>query len=369
MRVLLNGLQAGNLSGTGRYTTELARHLAGIAEDAQCAVLWPMHVSEPHGLRGERCTFHAVDTQRPLKRLFYDQWGIRSVRTRIRADLIHYPANIGSLLPTRGVVLTVHDLSFLHDASWFRADRAAYYRWTIGRSVRVAARVIADSEATAADLRDRLGVPVGRIDVIPLGVGEEFRPVSGEPCATVRAWYKLPERFFLYVGTIEPRKNLVRLVQAWERIAAKSPLDLVIAGRDGWRFAPVKAAAAASPYAARIHFPGFIAHEDLPTLLSAADAFVWPSLWEGFGLPPLEAMACGTPVVTSNVSSLPDVVGSAAIQVDPTDVYALSEAMLKVAEDSTVRKDLIARGAARAAEFTWERTARLTLDSYRKAMG
>lgn len=369
MRVLLNGLQAGNLSGTGRYTTELARHLAGLSEDAQCAVLWPGHVSEPHGLGGERCVFHPAPTQRFLSRLYYDQWGIRSVRTRIRADLIHYPANIGSLLPMRNTVLTVHDLCFLHDAAWFRPDRAAYYRWTIGRSVRTAERIIADSQATAADLSNLLGVSAKRIDVIPLGVGEEFRPISGESCATVRAWYKLPERFFLYVGTIEPRKNLVRLIEAWERIAGKCSADLVIAGRNGWRYGPIKEAAAASPHAARIHFPGFIAHEDLPTLLSSAETFVWPSLCEGFGLPPLEAMACGTPVVTSNVSSLPEVVGDAAIQVDPADVYALSEAMLKVAEDSAVREDLIARGAARAAEFTWERTARLTLDSYRKAMG
>ena len=368
MRVLLNGLQAGNLSGTGRYTTELARHLGALSEDAQCAVLWPGHVSEPYGVGGERCVFHTARTERPWMRLFYDQWGIRGVRSRIRADLIHYPANIGSLLPMRNAVLTVHDLSFLHDAAWFRPGRAAYYRWTIGRSVRTARRVIADSEATAADLRALLGVPAERIDVVPLGVGEEFRPISGEACATMREWYKLPERFFLYVGTIEPRKNLVRVIEAWERIAGKCPLDLVIAGRDGWRFAPIRKAAAASPQVARIHFPGFIAQEDLPALLSTAEAFVWPSLWEGFGLPPLEAMACGTPVVTSNVSSLPEVVGGAAIQVGPNDMHGLSDAMLRIVEDTPLRTDLIARGKARAAEFTWERTARLTLDSYRKAL-
>ncbi len=368
MLVLLNGLQAGNLSGTGRYTTELARRLPGLAEDVQCVIVWPRHIPEPHLVSSLHDAVRRLDARRSLKRIYCDQWGIRGVRRRIKADVVHYPANIGSLLPMRNVILTVHDLSFLRNPAWFRSDRAAYYRRAVGHSARLAARVIADSHATAADVCELLRIPVDHVDVIPLGVGETFRVASQEQRATVRAWYKLPETFFLYVGTIEPRKNLMSVIEAWNRIAAKCPQDLVIAGRDGWKVKPVRTAAALSPYASRIHFPGFVAHEDLPALLSAADVFVWPSLCEGFGLPPLESMACGTPVVTSNVSSLPEVVGDAALQVDPSNTEALADAMLNAATDTTLRASLKERGVARAATFTWERTARLTLDSYRAVL-
>jgi len=367
MLVLLNGLQAGNLSGTGRYTVELARRLPGMAEDVQCAILWPRHVPEPHVVSGQQQALRQVDARRSWRRIGYDQCIIRFERRRLKADVVHFPANIGPLMPMRRAVLTIHDLSFLRNASWFRPDRAAYYRWSVGRSARLAARVITDSHATAADLNELLGIPADRVDVIPLGVGEEFRPASQEQRAAVRAWYKLPEAFFLYVGTIEPRKNLVSLIEAWNRNAAKCPQDLVIAGRDGWKVKPVRTAAALSPYAKRIHFPGFVANEDLPALLSSAHVFVWPSLCEGFGLPPLEAMACGAPVVTSNVSSLPEVVGDAALQVNPTDVEALADAMLRAATDPAPHATLTGKGTSRAATFTWERTARLTLDSYRAA--
>jgi glycosyltransferase involved in cell wall biosynthesis len=369
MLVLLNGLQAGNLSGTGRYTAELSSRLPGLASDVQCTVLWPRHVPEPHLVSGGHDALRQVNARRFWKRIAYDQCGIRFERRRLNADVVHFPANIGPLTPMRGVVLTIHDLSFVRNPAWFRSGRAAYYRWFVGRSAHIAARVITDSHATAADLHELLRVPPQHVDVIPLGVGEDFRPLPNEQRATVRAWYKLPETFFLYVGTIEPRKNLVSLIEAWNRIAAKCPQDLVIAGRDGWKVRPVRTAAALSPYAKRIHFPGFVAHEDLAALLSSADVFVWPSLCEGFGLPPLEAMACGTPVVTSNVSSLPEVVGDAALQVSPSDVDALADAMLRAATDAALRATLSARGTARAATFTWERTARLTLDSYRAALG
>ena len=368
MRVLLNGLQAGNLSGTGRYTAELARRLPGLATDVEVVVLWPRHVPGPHMAEGAHDALKLVDAPNAVRRLWTDQFGLRRWRKRLRAGLVHYLANIGPLLPMRHVVLTVHDLSYFRNPEWFRRDRAAYYQFAVRESVTHAARVIADSHATAADLHEILGVPADRIDVIPLGVGEEFQPASEEAQAGARGWYKLPDAFFLYVGTIEPRKNLVRVIEAWSRIAASCPYDLVIAGREGWKVKPMRDATVVSPHAQRIHFPGFIAHEDLPAVLSAARAFVWPSLYEGFGLPPLEAMACGVPVVTSNTSSLPEVVGDAALRVDPNDVEAIAEAMLLIATHDGVREGIVKKGSARAATFTWESTARRTLDAYRAAL-
>jgi len=364
MKILLNGLQAGNRSGTGRYVTELARRLPGLSAETDVTVLWPRHVPPPAGIEAA-CVL--ADGRATFRRLWHDQLGLRRLRRRLGAAVVHFPANIGPLLAMDGAVLTIHDLSFLRERSWYRSNRAAYYAHAVRRSARLAARVIADSHATASDVADLLGVPQDRIDVIPLGVGEAFHPAAAEQQAGVRERYGLPERFFLFVGTLEPRKNLVRLIDAYSRAAPSCGEDLVIAGRDGWKVAPIRAAAAASAHAQRIHFPGFVADEDLPALLSAARAFVWPSLYEGFGLPPLEAMACGTPVVTSNTSSLPEVVGDAALQVDPDDVDTLADALLTAATDAAPRDDLIEKGRRRAAQFTWERTAQLTLDTYRAA--
>jgi glycosyltransferase involved in cell wall biosynthesis len=238
----------------------------------------------------------------------------------------------------------------------------------VSRSTRTAARIIADSTATADDLINLLGVSAARIDVIPLGVSEAYTPQSAAQQKAVREKYSLPEAFFLFVGTLEPRKNVIRIIQGWAGRAQAAKLPLVIAGRDGWKVGPIHQAANQYNDTGKIHFPGFIAEEDLPALLSAAKMLVWPSLWEGFGLLPLESMACGTPVVTSNSSSLPEVVGDAALTVDPYDADAIGEAMLRLASDEKLYKNLRERGLSRAKEFTWKRTAELTCDAYRRAM-
>lgn len=292
----------------------------------------------------------------------------RSAR-RIEPDIIHSPASFtrrfGSGFSKGGkLILTVHDLSFMRDARWFRADRAAYYRTTIRRSVRQADRILVDSEATAIDLSELLNVDSGSIDVIPLGVDARFQPASKEEVRRVRQTYALPDTFCLYLGTLEPRKNIPRIIQAFDRIAGECPHGLVIGGRDGWKFGAIYDAATASRFRERIYFTGFVDPKDLPALLSAAEIFVWPSLWEGFGLPPLEAMACATPVITSNTSSLPEVVGDAALTVTPEDLDAIADAMRSLLSDSALRDRLREQGLIRAREFTWKRTIELTYASY-----
>ncbi len=366
MRVLMDALQAGNRSGTGRYTVELARALARMDSGHSLRLAWPETL--PFSEEG-LSLLRLPDTA--LRRTLADQWMLPRYCCREGFEIIHYPANIGALRPG-GVksIVTVHDCSFCRHPEWFRAGRSLYYRFAMRQSARAATRVIADSNATARDLMVYAGLGEEKIDVIPLGVDSCFGPASAEACAAFRTRMGLPERFFLYVGTIEPRKNLERLIAAWSRHSGQPGFpDLVIAGRDGWKTGPVYEAAAASAGASRIHFPGFAAQEDLPTLLSAAEVFVWPSLFEGFGLPPLEAMACGTPVITSNSSSIPEVTGEAAVLVDPYDVGALSDSLDKVASDSALRAELRAKGLVRAAGFTWARTAELTLASYERAGG
>jgi len=358
MRVLLNGMQAGNQSGTGRYTEELIRHLVALDEGPELTVWWPAHVPPPTWadrvklVPKRRGLWHRLRMEHEIQRVL-DAY-----------DVVHYPANIGPLDGGPNVVVTVHDCIFLRHPEWFRWERAHYYRWAGCRSARRAAQIIADSEATARDVRDFMGIAPERINAVPLGVNDQFAPKPPSACNSARERYNLPERFFLYVGTMEPRKNLARLARAWDSVAQDIPEALVIAGRDGWKTGEMHAAIGNAKHRDRIHLPGFIAQEDLPALLSAARAFVWPSLYEGFGLPVLEAMACGTPVLTSNTSSLPEVTGDAALLVDPEDEAAITQALRTLSEDEDLRKKLATDGIAQAARFTWHQCARRTLACY-----
>jgi glycosyltransferase involved in cell wall biosynthesis len=367
MKILLNALQAGNRSGTGCYATELARWLPQVADDVEMALVWPKNVGPPKP-GGPESVLIEKGFRSPWSRLRYDQFGLRAQALQTGADLIHYPANVGSMFGYPRSIVTVHDLSFIRHPSWYRFGRSAYYRAAVRRSVRTAARIIADSTATADDLTDLLEVPATRIDTIPLGVSEAYTPQSENRQQAIRKKYNLPRSFFLFAGTLEPRKNIVRVIQGWARRAQAAELPLVIAGRDGWKAQPIYQAARQYDDTGRIHFPGFIDDEDLPALLSAAKILVWPSLWEGFGLLPLESMACGAPVVTSDVSSLPEVVGDASLIVDPYNADAIGDAMLRLVKDEKLYDDLRERGLARAKKFTWKRTAELTCDSYRKAV-
>lgn len=357
MRVIVDGTQAGNKSGTGEYTLQLAKWLPRVAEDLEVAFAWPEEVPPP----GEA-------TVMPIRG--YRSRGLNYVATRgawlRHAGLIHYPASIGHPGNMSRAVLTVHDVSCLVNPAWFRWSHAAYYRTMISRSAHKAASIIADSKATASDLEQRLGINRDRISVIPLGVDEMFRPAPPEAAARVRAQYGLPERFLLFVGTHEPRKNLPRLVEAFERVAGDIPHALVLAGRPGWKCEPLHRALASSPVRSRILTPGFVARDALTALLTAAEAFVWPSLYEGFGLPPLEAMACGTPVLASNTASLPEVVGDAALMADPQDTEDIARKMLALTTDTSLQHALRVKGIERARQFTWLRTAQRTAEVYRQ---
>lgn len=369
MLVLLNALQAGNRSGTGMYTEQLARRLPGLAEDVEVTVAWPRDVPPVAGLeRAAGCRVLLRGGGGWLQRVRYDQFGCRRDAKALDADLVHYPANVGSLRAGLRTVVTVHDLSFYHEPRWYRPERALYYRRGVAASVQHAERVITVSEFTAAELTKHLGYPRDRIDVIPNGVDERFGPATDEDQARVRTKYGLPERFILYTGTHEPRKNLVRLIRAWSTIAAQTTQDLVLAGRTGWKTAPIRAEAERSPHHDRIHFPGFIDDSDLPALMTAADVFAYPSLYEGFGIPVAEAMACGTPVLTSNTTSLPEVAGDAAVLVDPLDIDALADGLRRLVFDEVLRSDLRRKGLERAQGYSWECTARETLDTYRKTL-
>jgi glycosyltransferase involved in cell wall biosynthesis len=264
-------------------------------------------------------------------------------------------------LPSTRTLLTVHDLSFVRVPEAASPALKAYLDIVVPRSVRRADHILADSSATKVDLVELYGTPPEKITVLLSGVDARFRRVDDvSALSQVRGRYRLPSTPYIFaVGTVQPRKNYGRLIQALARLRdAGHDVDLVIAGGRGWLEDPIYETMRTTGMDGHVLFIGFAAEEDLPALYSDAVCVATPSLYEGFGLPVLEAMACGTPVVTSNVSSLPEVAGDAALTVTPTDLEALTEALRQLITDTTRREALISQGYERARQFTWEASAR-----------
>lgn len=270
-------------------------------------------------------------------------------------------------LPTTRTLLTVHDLSFVRVPESAQPSLKRYLDAVVPRSVRRADHVLADSQATKDDLIALYGTPPEKITVLLSGVDARFRRADDPG---VRAKYGIHPRPYLFaVGTVQPRKNYRRLIQALARLRAQGhDIGLVIAGGRGWLEDPIYAAIGEAGMTDFVHFIGFADDADLPALYSGAAACALPSLYEGFGLPVLEAMACGTPVLTSNVSSLPEVAGDAALTVNPTDLDAITAGLARLLNDMTLRETLVARGLQQAARFTWERAARTLMAIYSEVL-
>ena len=278
-----------------------------------------------------------------------------------------YHATEHLLMPLRGVrtAMTVHDLIFRRLPEHHKALNRWYLNWTMPLYCRRADHIIAVSEATRRDLVLAYHLPPEKITVIHEAAAPHFQPQSEEAQSRARRTYGLPERYLLYVGTIEPRKNLDRLLAAWAPLYQSGDCPaLVIVGRRGWLSDGFFAALEACPARAGVLLTGYVPDADLPAIYSAATAFVFPSLYEGFGLPPLEAMACGTPVICSNVSSMPEVVGDAALLIDPDDVPSLQHALRRIIGESDLACELRAAGVSRAAAFSWRRVADETIAVY-----
>ena len=278
-------------------------------------------------------------------------------------DLFH--ATDFVLPPTRSstkTILTVHDLSFVHVPEAAPPSLVKYLNRVVPLSCDRADHIIADSYATRDDLIALYGITPDKITVIWSGVEERFKRItSPEKLTEVRNKYQIPQATCaLSVGTVQPRKNYSRVVQAIAKLRQQGQHDiqLIIAGGKGWMEDELHRTITETQMNAVVHLIGYVDDEDLPALYSLSDCFVAPSLYEGFGIPLIEAMACGTPVVTSNVSSLPEVAGDAAITVNPRDVNELANAMQSILTDANIANDLVRKGLERAKEFTWERAAR-----------
>jgi len=290
------------------------------------------------------------------------QWRVPAALQRAHASLYHSPYYLMPYFPRVPTVLTVYDVIPLRFPEHSTARARLLFRLTTKLALHASEHVIAISEATKQDYVRFFGVQPERITAIPLAVSDRFRPRPEEEVESLRRKYDMPERFFLYLGSNKPHKNLVRLVEAWSRVTADE-VALVVAG--AWIPQYPEPKQAAERLGVPVRWLGPVPESDLPALYSAAEAFVFPSLYEGFGLPVLEAMACGVPVACSNTSSLPEVAGGAALYFDPEDLGSISGTLLRLLLDAELRARLRDRGMEQARGFSWNRTAEKTLEVYR----
>jgi len=352
---------AAQRTGTENYSLYLIRSL--LAMD-QCH-RYRLYFNQSPSARLFEVSEHVQRVEIPFPRL-WTHMRLSWEMVGCAPDILFIPAHVLPLVHPRRSVVTVHDLGYVHYPEAHTRRARWYLDWSTRYNARHAAHVIADSQATRSDLMCHCHVPESKISVVYPGGGSRLEPVTeAGKLSAVKRRYDIPDRYLLYVGTIHPRKNLQRLVEAFD-LLIQSPdlndLSLVIAGKKGWLYKSIFQRTKNLGLGNRVIFPGYVESDDLPALMSAAVAFVLPSLFEGFGLPAWEAMTCGTPVVCSNVSALPEVVGDAALLVDPLDVRGLAEAMRRIVTNEMLRRELRRRGFEQAARFSWERCAREVLD-------
>jgi glycosyltransferase involved in cell wall biosynthesis len=285
--------------------------------------------------------------------------------------LLHALAFVTPLFSRVPSVVTVYDLSFIHYPELLTTARRLYLQIFTRRSCQTARRIIAISQSTARDLSATFGIPAAKIDVAVPGVGEQFKPLPRPEVEEFRRRKALPDRFFLFVGTLEPRKNLPVLLRAYAQLppADRAAVPLVLAGGRGWMADEIYSTLETHDLRAAVHLPGYLPAEELPLWYNAAETFVYPSVFEGFGLPVVEASACGTPVLTSNVSSLPEAAGEGGTLLPPDQEAAWTAALARAIHDAHWRAEAGERGRAHAAQFTWAETARHTVASYHRALG
>ena len=283
-----------------------------------------------------------------------------------RLDVFHSPDFIPPQRGGRRHVITVHDLNFLHYPQYLTDESRRYYNDQITWAVGHADHILTDSEASRQDMVAILGVPAEKITVHMLGVDESFRPLPEADLVEARQVLELPERYLLFVGTFEPRKNIAGLLESYQMLVQRLPgaPPLVLAGNRGWLFDETMARIATLKLGERVLWREGISQALMPALYNGAVALVTPSFYEGFGLPALEAMACGTVPIVSNRSSLPEVVGDVGLQVEPENTAGIADALEQAISDDAWRAQMVAAGLARARTFTWANTARIARSVY-----
>jgi len=361
---LLSGQAGYRSAGIHAYIAQTLAHLPALAPT------WHFDVYLGQGLLFPtvNMTLHRspLQTANPLWRIVWEQaiqpWAL----ARHRPDLYHNP--VISLPPRLRVpsLVTFHDLSFLRYPQLLNRARRLYLQTISRDSCRRAARILAVSRSTAHDISTFFDVPMEKISLASPGVSPAFRPLPPEAVEAFRQAQGLPPRFIFYLGTLEPRKNLLTLLRAYAQLPStlRRDVPLFLGGGKGWDYTPIFEALAKPELAPHVRWLGYLPDENLPLWYNAAELFVYPSRYEGWGLPVLEALACGTLVLTSNISSLPEVAGPAGVLVPPDEVEAWTAALADMLNNSSAHAHRRALGLAWAQKFTWQATARATLEAY-----
>ncbi len=366
MRIAIDAHSVGaKLAGNESYATNLIEALAQIDSVNEYSLF--VTTSEAHDRFHQRWPNFTVRTTLPHTPFIRIPLTLSAELRKNPVDILHVQFTAPPFCPCP-VVVSLHDLSFEHLPHTFNRRSRTQLRWTVRRSAKRAARIISLSEHTRRDISQTYGIDATLIQTIPLAAPEHFAPVNDDDLQRVRHTYGIDSPYILSVGSIQPRKNLARLVKAFASIKSRLPSDqlpkLVLVGKRAWLYDDTLRALEEADLGSAVVLTGSVPELDLPALYSGALCFVYPSFFEGFGLPPLEAMKCGTPVVVGNTTSLPEVVGDAALSVDPFDVDAIASAIERLIKDSGLRAELSVKGLARAKMFDWRETARQTLNVY-----
>jgi glycosyltransferase involved in cell wall biosynthesis len=357
------------ITGIGRYTLNLVSHI-GPALGTDSLVLFNMRGQKPiDGVRADTVE-SPLPSGQELVRLFWEQAIVPLSARQHKIDVYHSPNHVLPLTLACKSVVTVHDLGFL-DRGLFNFRRYAYLNALTRPAIKKADLIICISEFTKRELETKFPSTRGKTRVVYQGLDDRFAfPPNENDVAEFKRDRGLGP-FVLFIGAIEPRKNLARLIQAFGRAVQNEnlPHELILCGPPGWRNDAVKKAWQSSPVRNRVRFMKYVPNEEVPLWYAAADALAFPSLSEGFGLPVLEAMACGTPVVTSDYSALPELAGDAAVLVSPRSAHSIADGLVKVLTDRPLAQDLSARGLERSRLFTWKTAADQTAAIYREALG
>jgi len=370
LTVLNNSEAVGGIDGIGTYTKELKNQLLNVNDQLE---LLPFTV----GVKNQVASldpdlfrfgdFRASLITSALSGLPFSG----SARLARSVDLVHatdhHIPNVGKL----PLVATIMDAIPLSHPEWTSLKLRSLKNYLWVKSAHWADRVITISDFSKSEIIEHFKIPAERIDVVPLGVDERwFKHVSDQKLVETRLKFNLPAEYFLAVGTLQPRKNIQRLINAYLSLpeAVKSEVPLVIVGREGWGCDELVSSLASGAYGSSIIWLNHISGDDLLPLVKSAQALVFPSLFEGFGLPVLEAFAAGTAVIASNTTSVPEVTGDAALLIDPLDESSIAAGMLEVIENNELRLNLVKKGQERTLNFSWQKTAERTLDVYKKVL-
>jgi len=366
MRIGLNAqIVSRSNAGVATYTKNVIRNLVHLESHHEfCVFGSDEFLSRLESPRARLLPTSAI-VNGGWKRILWEQTALPIKARSHYVEMMYYPDHTGPLIKkTCPVVITIHDLAFLAEPQTFDMKTRMYKSFAVRRSARSADKIIVVSEATKQECLRWLDVPESKLRVVYNGIDAFFRRIEDHAALEAASKkFALPKRFILFVGTLEPRKNVARLIQAYAALRKNRRLEhgLVIAGGKGWLYSEIFATVNKLSLADEIKFLGYVAQDDLVALYNLAEVFVYPSLYEGFGFPPLEAMACGCPVVTSNRSSLPEVGGDAALVVDCRDPDALAEAISRVVSDENFRSHLKEKGLERVKLFNWQKAARQIL--------